>query len=96
MVFVPLTIVIAVGLALWLRPWPLFLAPEESSTPKEQGSGRNVAGNSANGLNVKPGLAGSTFAVLPGPCQLNAPSAARLPIISSIPMKFVSVAGVPA
>jgi hypothetical protein len=62
MIFVPLTIVIAVGLALWLRPWPLFLAPDESSTPKEQGSGRNVAWEfgkwverqaRARGLNVR-------------------------------------------
>ena len=43
MVFVPLMIVVAVGLAVWLRPWPLFLAPGESSTPNAQTSGRNVA-----------------------------------------------------
>ena len=60
--FVPLTIVIVIGLALWLRPWPLFLAPGESSTPNAQTSGRNVTwefGKSverqalARGLNVR-------------------------------------------
>jgi hypothetical protein len=96
MVFVPLTIVIAVGLALWLRPWPLFLAPDESSTPKEQGSGRNVAWEFGKWVERQARARGLNVRGWPGPCQLNAPSAARLPTISSIPMKFVSAAGAPA
>jgi len=43
MAFVPLAIVIAVGLALWLRPWPLFLGQDEPRAEEEQVSGRNVA-----------------------------------------------------
>src|SRR6202171_1787400 len=43
MVFVPLMIAIAVGLALWMRPWPLFLASDESRDASGQTSSRNVA-----------------------------------------------------
>jgi hypothetical protein len=61
MVFVPLMIVVALGLALWLRPWPLFLAPD-ASPPNEQTTGRNLAWEfgkwverqaCARGLNVR-------------------------------------------
>ena len=30
MVFLPLIIVAAIGLMFWLRPWPFFLAPDDS------------------------------------------------------------------
>ena len=62
MVFVPLIIAIAVGLALWLRPWPLFLTPDKSLPANQQTSGRNVAWEfaiwverqaRARGLNVR-------------------------------------------
>jgi hypothetical protein len=43
MVFVPLIIAIAVGLALWMRPWPIFLASDESPDARDQNSDRNVA-----------------------------------------------------
>jgi hypothetical protein len=43
MVFVPLMIAIVVGLALWLRPWPLFLASEEADSRSSGTSSRNVA-----------------------------------------------------
>jgi hypothetical protein len=61
MVFVPLIIAIAVGVALWLRPWPLFLTSDDSRGPNEQSS-RNVAWEfgkwverqaRARGLNVR-------------------------------------------
>ena len=62
MVFVPLMIAIAVGLALWLRPWPLFLAPDEPGDRGAETSSRNVAREfgkwverqaRARGLNVR-------------------------------------------
>jgi hypothetical protein len=62
MVFVPLMIAIAVGLALWLRPWPLFLAPDEPGDRSAETSSRNVAREfgkwverqaRARGLNVR-------------------------------------------
>ena len=62
MVFVPLMIAIAVGLALWLRPWPLFLAPDEPGGRSPETSSRNVAREfgkwverqaCARGLNVR-------------------------------------------
>ncbi len=43
MVFVPLLIVVAVGLAVWLRPWPLFVAPEDENASSEQTIHQNVA-----------------------------------------------------
>jgi hypothetical protein len=30
MFFVPLIVLAAVGLVFWLRPWPFFMAPDES------------------------------------------------------------------
>jgi hypothetical protein len=62
MIFVPLMIAIVIGLALWLRPWPFFLAPGESQATNEQNSGRNVTREfgkwverqaRARGLNVR-------------------------------------------
>ena len=62
MVFVPLMIAIAVGLALWLRPWPLFLAFGAPDAPNDQTPSRNVAWEfgkwverqaRARGLNVR-------------------------------------------
>ena len=62
MVFVPLMIAIVVGLALWLRPWPLFLASEEADGRNPETSSRNVAWEfgkwverqaRARGLNVR-------------------------------------------
>lgn len=62
MVFVPLVIAIAVGLALWLRPWPLFLATDESHALNQPASSRNVTREfgkwverqaRARGLNVR-------------------------------------------
>ena len=41
MAFVPLIIAIAGVLVLWLRPWPFFLASDESGEART--SGRNVA-----------------------------------------------------
>ncbi len=43
MVFVPLIILAVLGLAVWLRPWPLFLAPDESRALREPAPERNVA-----------------------------------------------------
>jgi len=43
MVFVPLVIAMVVGLALWMRPWPLFLSSDELSDASGQTSDRNVA-----------------------------------------------------
>ena len=71
MVFVPLIIAIVVGLALWLRPWPLFLASDESSDPRT--SDRSIAWEfgkwverqaCARGLNVR-GVARSVPIVCP-------------------------------
>jgi hypothetical protein len=42
-VFAPLMVVFAVGLALWLRPWPLFPRSSESDLPREHANERNVA-----------------------------------------------------
>jgi hypothetical protein len=62
MIFVPLILLLAVGLAIWLRPWPLFLAADESLGPGEEPSARNVAWEfgmwverqaRARGLNVR-------------------------------------------
>lgn len=39
MIFVPVMIVVAVVLAIWFRPWPLFPEAESSGAPNE----RNVA-----------------------------------------------------
>ena len=44
MVFLPLIILAVVGLAVWLRPWPFFLATDESSASTGQPAQRNVAG----------------------------------------------------
>jgi len=43
MVYLPLLIAAVVGLAIWLRPWPLFVKAEESSAEDEATSHRNVA-----------------------------------------------------
>jgi len=43
MVFVPLIILTVVGLAVLLRPWPLFLATDESPATSEPTPERNVA-----------------------------------------------------
>src|SRR5258708_38416348 len=70
-VFVPLIIAIVVGLALWLRPWPLFLASDESRDPRT--SDRSIAWEfgkwverqaRARGLNVR-GVARSVPIVCP-------------------------------
>jgi hypothetical protein len=42
-VFLPLMILLAVGLGLWLRPWPLFPASVASDGPSEPANQRNVA-----------------------------------------------------
>jgi hypothetical protein len=44
MVFLPLIFLAVVGLAVWLRPWPFFLASNESHDLTEQLAYRNVAG----------------------------------------------------
>jgi len=71
MVFVPLIIAIVVGLALWPRPWPLFLASDESRDPRT--SDRSIAWEfgkwverqaRARGLNVR-GVARSVPIVCP-------------------------------
>jgi hypothetical protein len=43
MVFVPLMILAVVGLVVLLRPWPLFVAPDESRATNGQATERNVA-----------------------------------------------------
>jgi hypothetical protein len=43
MVFVPLMIIGVAGLIVLLRPWPLFVAPDESRAPNGQIAERNVA-----------------------------------------------------
>jgi hypothetical protein len=43
MVFLPLMIIGVAGLVFLLRPWPLFLASDESHAPNEQPTVRNVA-----------------------------------------------------
>jgi hypothetical protein len=42
-VFLPLMVLLAIGLALWLRPWPLFLKYSESDRPPEHANERNIA-----------------------------------------------------
>jgi hypothetical protein len=44
MVFVPLVILAAIGVAILLRPWPLFLTDGESQTPGEQTNVLRFAG----------------------------------------------------
>src|ERR1700681_580903 len=62
MVFVPLMIVSVIGLLVLLRPWPLFIAPDESRALNDQAAERNVAWEfakwverqaSARGLSVR-------------------------------------------
>jgi hypothetical protein len=62
MIFLPLILLAVVGVAIWLRPWPFFLASDESGAPNEHTSVRNVAGEFgkwverqalARGLNVR-------------------------------------------
>jgi hypothetical protein len=43
MIFVPLIIVGAVGLAILLRPWPLYLTPRESHPSNELTTESNIA-----------------------------------------------------
>lgn len=43
MIFVPLMIAAVVGLAILLRPWPLFRAEEDSCAAHESPAYRNVA-----------------------------------------------------
>ena len=42
MVFVPLMILTVVGLVILLRPWPLFMASDESPAPNVQPSQPNI------------------------------------------------------
>src|SRR5580658_8394835 len=44
MVLLPLMILAVIGLAIWLRPWPLYIKPDESDSPNQQTAQRNVAG----------------------------------------------------
>jgi hypothetical protein len=62
MFFVPLVVVGAIGLAILLRPWPLFPARDEAGAPNMRPSERSVAGEFgkwvqcqalARGLNVR-------------------------------------------
>jgi hypothetical protein len=43
MIFVPLMIIAVAGLVILLRPWPLFVAPDDSRAPHEQATERSVA-----------------------------------------------------
>jgi len=43
MIFLPFLFAAAIGLAIWLRPWPLFSASDKSSDSFEQPIYRNVA-----------------------------------------------------
>jgi hypothetical protein len=43
MIFLPLLFAAAIGLAVCLRPWPLFSADKESDGPNEKPLYRNVA-----------------------------------------------------
>ena len=62
MVSIPLMILAVAGLAIWLRPWPLFLEPGESRTLTKHAVERNVAWEfgkwieqqaQARGLNIR-------------------------------------------
>ena len=43
MVFVPLMIIGAAGLVVLLRPWPLFMAPDQSRASNDQAAERSLA-----------------------------------------------------
>jgi hypothetical protein len=43
MIFVPLIVIGAIGLAILLRPWPLFREAEDSSAKQDAPAYRNVA-----------------------------------------------------
>jgi hypothetical protein len=62
MAFLPLIILAVIGVAILLRPWPFFLAPDESHAPDGQPVERNVTREfvkwvelkaRAHGLNVR-------------------------------------------
>jgi hypothetical protein len=43
MILIPLIIAGAIGLAIWLRPWPLYLGAAEPTAPGDQTVKQNMA-----------------------------------------------------
>jgi hypothetical protein len=74
MVFAPLIILAVVALAVWLRPWPLFLAPGESPATSEPTAERNVAREFGKWVERHACARGLSVRGVARPVALNCPS----------------------